>query len=163
MTTSTRNQYNNIFKSPLQFHFAHTPVIVTPLWFELLLELLPLFNTLNTKADVIGTDSSLFSAVKQRKGTAPFCLWSSEGNWTDKKINCTSQPEDRSKMLCSTSQQSCGQYFFFYIFLCVMCPLIFLHSNKGASPSSVEIRKSARICVPGISFLFQAENMNAFI
>lgn len=32
--------------------------------------MLPLFNALPTKAEVIAGDSSLFSAVKQRKGRA---------------------------------------------------------------------------------------------
>lgn len=62
--------------------------MAVPLWFEGLL-VLPLFTTLTTKADVIEADSSLFSAVKQRKGHH-YGSGASEAAraavWTHKKI-----------------------------------------------------------------------------
>lgn len=51
----------------------HLPRWQTALGSELLF-VLPLLNTVATKADVIEVDSSLFSAVKQRKGTATATL-----------------------------------------------------------------------------------------
>lgn len=58
-----------LVNSALRLHYAHPLLIATPQWFQGLL-VLPQFHTLPAKVDVIGADSSLFSAVKQRKGTA---------------------------------------------------------------------------------------------
>lgn len=107
--SSTATHWDNIFESTLQLHFAHTVLIAALLWFEGQLVHFPLFNTLPTKADVIEADSSLFSAVKQRKGTATAVLpLKRRGQLCGHAIKYLTPPEERKNVLCSNRNQVFG-------------------------------------------------------
>lgn len=97
----------------------HTLLVVDPLWLEGLL-VLTLFNTLPTKADVTRADSSLFSAVKQRKGIATSGLpLKLRGQLCAQTRKYMTQSEDRKKLFCSNSNLD---FVFGEIFsLCANC------------------------------------------
>lgn len=122
---------------------------MAPLWFEELL-VLPLLNTLPTKADVIGPDSSLFSAVKQRKGAGMAMLpVKQQGQLCGQTRKYMTQPEDRENVAIwvlyfgetlSLCTHGCDVFCTVWtalwhlssrILQSILCSLLFLHSGNG--------------------------------
>lgn len=115
------NNSVNISKFALQLHIAHTLLSAALLWFVGLL-LLPLFNRLPTKADVIGADSSLFSAVKQRKGKATAGLPLKQRGQLCARLGRT---DNKIKKCILFKLKSRFSYFGYILFLCGCCCDVF--------------------------------------